>query len=125
MNNYLGNMFAALKNGQMANRAFIYLPRKKNCEDYLKVLWNEGFILGYLVENYKIKIILKYVNDKPVINSLNLISKPSRRIFYSVKQIWKINSSQHFILFSTNKGIKTIIDCKKERLGGEPVVLIN
>jgi small subunit ribosomal protein S8 len=125
MNNYLGNMFAALKNGQMANRAFIFFPKQKKCEDYLKILWNEGFILGYLIENDKIKILLKYIDEKPVINSLNLISKPSRRIYYSIKQIWKINSSQHFIIFSTSKGLKTIIDCKKQKLGGEPVILIN
>lgn len=125
MNNYLGNLFSALKNGQMANRAFIILPKKKTCENYLKILWSEGFILGYFIENNKIKIFLKYINEKPAINSLNLISKPSRRIFYSIKQIWKIDSNQHFIIFSTNKGLKTIIECKKHRLGGEPIVLIN
>lgn len=125
MNNYLGNLFAALKNGQLAKRAFIFFPRHKNCENYLKILWTEGFILGYAIENNRIKILLKYVNEKPVINSLNLISKPSRRIFYSIKQIWKINSSQHFIIFSTNKGLKTIIECKKQKIGGEPIILIN
>jgi len=118
-------MFAALKNGQMANRAYIYFPKIKICENYLKILWTEGFILGYLIENNYIKILLKYSHNKPVINSLFLISKPSRRIFYSIKQIWKIDSSQHFIIFSTNKGLKTIIECKKQNLGGEPVVIIN
>lgn len=118
-------MFAALKNGQMVRRSFIFCPKNKNSERYLKLLWNEGFILGYVTEKTKLKIFLKYNNEqKPVINSLNLISTPGRRIFYSIKQIWKINSSQHFIIFSTNKGLKSITACKKEKLGGEPIVLI-
>lgn len=126
MKNYLWNMFANIKNGQLNKRSFIYQPRKKICESYLKILWREGFILGYRINaKNQIKIFLKYKNNQPVINSLNLISKPSRRIYYSVKQIWKINSSKSFVIFSTHKGLKSIIDCKKLRIGGEPTLIIN
>jgi len=121
-------MFANIKNGQLTKRSFIFQPRKKICESYLKILWHEGFILGYTI-NYTnknlIKIFLKYRNGQPVINSLNLISKPSRRIYYSIKQIWKIDSSRSFIIFSTNKGLKSVTECKKLKIGGEPVIIIN
>ena len=126
MKNYLWNMFANIKNGQLTKRSFIFQPRKKICESYLKILWREGFILGYKINSKsQIKIFLKYKNGQPVINSLNLISKPSRRIYYSVKQIWKIDSSKSFIIFSTNKGLKSVIECKKLKIGGEPVIIIN
>jgi small subunit ribosomal protein S8 len=128
MKNYLWNMFANIKNGQLAKRAFILQTRKKICESFLKILWNEGFILGYTIEqkNFnQIKIFLKYKDKEPVINSIKLISTPSRRVYYSVKQIWKMDSSKSFIIFSTNKGLKSIIDCKKLKIGGEPFILIN
>lgn len=128
MKNYLWNMFANIKNGQMTKRNFIFQQRKKICESYLKILWREGFILGYTIDHKnknQIKIFLKYRNGQPAINSLNLISKPSRRIHYSIKQIWKIDSSKSFIIFSTNKGLKSIIECKKLKIGGEPVITIN
>ena len=126
MKNYLWNMFANIKNGQLTKRSFIFQPRKKICELYLKILWREGFILGYRIDSKnQIKIFLKYKNNQPVINSLNLISKPSRRIYYSIKQISKINSSKSFIIFSTNKGLKSIIECKKLKIGGEPTIIIN
>lgn len=119
-------MFANIKNGQLTKRSFIFQSRKKICESYLKILWREGFILGYKIDSKnQIKIFLKYRNGQPVINSLNLISKPSRRIYYSVKQIWKIDSNKSFIIFSTNKGLKSIIECKKLKIGGEPVLIIN
>jgi small subunit ribosomal protein S8 len=127
MKNYLWNMFANIKNGQLTKRSFIYQKRKNICESFLKILWQEGFILGYKIdseESKRLKIFLKYKNSKPVINSLKLVSTPGRRIYYSNKQIWKLNSSKSFIIFSTNKGLKTITGCKKLRIGGEPFIVI-
>ena len=121
-------MFASINNGQLAKRAFIYHSRKNICESFLKILWNEGFIIGYKIsskDSKKLKIFLKYKNNRPVINSIKLISKPGRRIYYSINQIWKINSNKSFIIFSTNQGLKSIIDCKKYKIGGEPFIVIN
>lgn len=128
MKNYLWNMFANLKNGQLAKRSFIYQTRKKICENFLKILWDEGFISGYTIDiatPNKLKIFLKYKNGRPVINSIKLVTKPSKRIFWSIKQIWKIDSSKNFIIFSTNQGLKSLIDCKKLKIGGEPFIIIN
>ena len=121
-------MFANIQNGQLAKRSFIYQKRKKFCEAFLKILWNEGYILGYNISkknSQEIIIFLKYKNDVPTINSIKSISKPGRKIYYSIRQIWKINSTNSFIIFSTNQGLKSIIDCKKLKIGGEPFILIN
>ena len=128
MKNYLWNMFANIKNGQMSGRSVVFQERKKICEAFLKILWAEGFILGYKIDKKninKIQIFLKYHKNKPAIHSIKFLSKPSRRLYYSAKQIWKINSNQSFIIFSTNKGLKSILDCKKMRIGGEPFIVIN
>jgi small subunit ribosomal protein S8 len=128
MKNYLWNMFANIKNGQLTKRSFIFQTRKKICESFLKILWQEGFILGYKIDSKDpnlLKIFLKYKSKRPAINSLKVISKPSRRVYFSSKQIWKIDSSKSFIIFSTSKGLKTILDCKKLKIGGEPVIVIS
>ena len=128
MKNYLWNMFANIKNGQMSRRSIIFQRRKKICEAFLKILWAEGFILGYKIDENnanQLKIFLKYNQNKPTIHSIQFLSKPSRRIYYSAKQIWKIDSNKSFIIFSTNKGLKSILDCKKLRIGGEPFIAIN
>lgn len=121
-------MFAIIKNGQTARLSFVIQTRKKICEAFLKILWNEGFILGYTINSKNgnsLKIFLKYKNGLPTINSIKLITKPSRRLYYSAKQLWKIDSSKYLIILSTNKGLKSITDCKKLNLGGEPFILIN
>jgi small subunit ribosomal protein S8 len=128
MKNYFYNMLANMKKGQSSKRKYLFNQRKKICESFLQILWDEGFILGYKLEPNDpnlLKIYLKYNKGKPIINSIKVISKPSRRIFYSVKQIWKIDSSKYFIIFSTNKGLKSIIECKKLKIGGEPFIIIN
>lgn len=129
MKNYLWNLFANLKNGQMAKKSVVIGSKKNICESFLKILWDEGFISGYRTSpenNNQLEIFLKYTkNGKPVINSLKPLSKPGQRVYYTTKQIWKIDSSKAFIIFSTNKGLKSINECKKQRTGGEPLVVIN
>lgn len=122
-------MFTNIKNGQLAKRNSIYQKKKKLCESFLKILWKKGLILGYKTstkDKNNFKIFLKYLkNGKPAINRIEFISKPGRRIYYSIKQIWKIDSNDIFLIFSTNKGLKTLTECKKLGLGGEPFIVIN
>jgi small subunit ribosomal protein S8 len=127
MKNYLWNMFANIKNGQLARRAFIYQKKKKICEAFLQILWDEGFILGFKTDSINpdlIKINLKYQNNLPTISTIQLLSKPGKRIYLSVKQLWKIDSSSLCIIVSTNQGLKTLLECKKCKLGGEPILII-
>ena len=73
----------------------------------------------------QIEVFLKYKNNQYIINSLKLISKPGKNIYLSFNQICKINSSKSFIIFSTNKGLKSLTDCKKLKIGGKPLIIIN
>jgi small subunit ribosomal protein S8 len=120
-------MVASIKNGQSAKKACISQVRKKACESVLNVLWNEGFISGYRMSKNDpktLKIFLKYKNKKPIINSINVLSKPSLRIYYSLKQLWKLDSSKGVVIISTNEGFMSLNDCKQKKLGGEPFIII-
>ncbi|MBE0439301.1 MAG: 30S ribosomal protein S8 [Gammaproteobacteria bacterium] len=113
----------------MAKKSVVIGPRKNICESFLKILWNEGFISGYKISQQNpnnVEIFLKYTQvGIPVISSLKFLSKPSQRIYYSSKQIWKLDSSKTFVIFSTNHGLKSINECKKDKIGGEPLIIIN
>jgi small subunit ribosomal protein S8 len=128
MTNHLSNLFANIKNGQMAKKTVILESRKNIYESFLKMLWDEGFISGYRISSRnekKIEIFLKYTKEgKPAITSLKCLSRPGQRLYFSTRQIWKLDSSKIFIIFSTNIGLKTINQCKKNQVGGEPLVLI-
>lgn len=103
-----------------------FKKKKKVCESFLNVLWDEGYISGYTIDkqNDNLIIFLKYHNNKPVIKKIKCISKPGSRIFYTIKQLWKIDSSKNFLILSTNKGLKTLNECKKLNIGGEPFITV-
>ncbi len=124
MKHHIWNMFASIQNGQLANKSFILQKKTKLCSLILNLLWDEGYILGYKIEEKYFKIFLRYKNNSPVISSLKSISKPGNRLYYTSKQLWKINSTKGLIVVSTNKGLLTLNECKKKRLGGEPLLII-
>ena len=122
-------MLIHIKNSQKAKKNSIKFHRQSICESILNILWNEGFINGYRVvsnNKTKIEIFLKYKpTGTPVINSIKFLSKPSRREYCSVKKIWQLDSNKTFIIFSTVKGLMTINGCKKNKIGGEPLIILN
>ena len=127
MRNNFWNIFSKIRNGQMIKYSNIKHKNIQNCENFLKILWDEGFISGYRINpgNKKnCEIFLKYKNNRPVINSIKLITKPGHKIYYSSKQIWKINSSNKLVIISTNMGLKSLTDCKKLKIGGEAFLVV-
>lgn len=127
MNNKIWCIISTIKNSLMSNKRIIREKRQKNCEAILNILWDEGFILGYKtckLNSKYIIIFLKYNENYPVIKSIKSISKPSIKIHYSSKQLWKLNINQALIILSTNKGIFSSEECKKLKLGGEPIIII-
>ena len=115
-------MISNLKNGQIVKKAFIINENTLICRKLLEVLWDEGFILGYkLLSNNKLKIYLKYKQGNPVINIIKILSKPSFRVYYSVKELKKIDK---FLILTTNKGLHTIRNCKRLNIGGEPLIMV-
>ena len=129
MTKYVFNMFTSIKNNQKSKKSSVKVYRKNMCETFLKLLWNEGFISGYRIAPFdktKIEIFLKYSNTgTPAVSSIQFVSKPSRRVYLSAKQIWKLDSSKTFIIFSTSKGLLSISECKKNKIGGEPLIILN
>jgi len=125
-NNYLWNFFAIIKNAQLNKKSFIVCKKTKLCENFLKLFWNNGYIIGYKVkQKNKLKIFLKYKQNKPVIYSLKIVSKPNHRIYYSNQQLWKINSGRSLLFLSTPYGLKSLLECKKINSGGELFIVLN
>lgn len=120
-------MLSNLKNGQLSKKVYITQKKKKICSEILNVLWDEGFILGY--KNHPqisdaLIIFLKYNRHEPCIKIIKSVSKPSNRLYFSVKQLWKIESSSGLIIFTTNKGVFTTKKCLQYNLGGEPLIFL-
>ena len=119
----IGDMLARLKNSQMRNHKKTEMPSSKFKEKIAEILKIEGYIIDYQVksENNKsnLHINLKYNSGTPVINSIERISKPGRRIFSSAESLPKVNNGLGIAIISTPKGVMTDIDARKHNIGGE------
>ena len=119
----IGDMIARIKNAQMRNQKKVDLPSSKFKTKIADVLKGEGFIIDYNVDNKSGKpnltINLKYNSGNPVINTIERVSKPGRRIFSSAESLPKINNGLGIAIISTPKGVMTDIDARKQKVGGE------
>ncbi len=123
MTDPIGDMLARIKNSQMRNHKKVQLPSSKFKIKIAEVLKSEGFIIDFKVINDSnipnLEINLKYNSGNPVINSIERISKPGRRIFSSAESLPKINNGLGIAIISTPKGVMTDIDARKQKVGGE------
>ena len=117
-----------INNGQLSKKLTVKFKKKKSCEKLLNILWDEGYILGYKTSKNNQSIIvvyLKYTNNLPSIKKIKIISKSSLRVYYSIKQLWKLKENQGLIILSTTQGLLSVNSCKKFGIGGEPILIIN
>ncbi len=118
----IGDMLARIKNAQVRNHSKVSLPSSKFKAKIADVLKSEGYIIDYKINDEKkpsIEINLKYNSGNPVINTIERISKPGRRIFSSASSLPKINNGLGIAIISTPEGVMTDIDARKKKLGGE------
>ena len=123
MTDPIGDMLARIKNSQMRNHKKVQLPSSKFKIKIAEVLKSEGFIIDFKVINDSnipnLEINLKYNSGNPVINSIERISKPGRRIFSSAESLPKINNGLGIAIISTPKGVMSDINARKQKVGGE------
>ena len=118
----IGDMLARIKNAQVRNHSKVSLPSSKFKAKIAEVLKSEGYIIDYEINDDKkpsIQINLKYNLGNPVINTIERISKPGRRIFSSASSLPKINNGLGIAIVSTPQGVMTDVDARKKKLGGE------
>ena len=119
----IGDMIARIKNSQARKHKSVKLPSSKFKIKIAEVLKDEGFIIDFKTDSEGSKtyldIILKYSYGNPVINSIERVSKPGRRIFSSAESLTKINNGLGIAIVSTPKGVMTDVDARKNKLGGE------
>lgn len=113
-----------IKQAQLNKAIFIFHKKTNICKFILNILWENGLILGYCLYGFDYKIFLKYFNKKPSINFIRkLINYQNFNL--SVKQLWQLKTKNVLVICSTNKGIKSLTECKKSNVGGAALFLIN
>lgn len=113
-----------IKNASMARRRKVTMPYAKELKEIGSVLVKGGFLESIKEEKTEGKKVLeatvKFDRRSPVISDVDIISKPSLRVYVTSKNIPEIQKKgMTTIVISTSKGIMMGRDAYKKGIGGE------
>ena len=95
-----------------------------------EILLKEGFIKAYDIKEEgsfsTIVITLKYGADKneKIITGLKRISKPGLRVYAGAEELPKVLGGLGIAIISTNKGLLTDKEARKQNVGGEVLAFV-
>ena len=129
-NDPIADMLTRIRNANTAKHDTVDVPASKMKIAIANILVDEGYIAKYdLVEdgNFKtIRITLKYGKDKneKVITGIKRISKPGLRVYANAEEMPKVLDGLGTAIVSTNKGVITDKEARKQNVGGEIIAYI-
>ena len=126
----LGNMLAAIKNGQMAKKQTILVPASKAKANVLEVLKREGYINDYRAEKNEkghnnLVIDLRYYQGSGVIGNIKRVSKPGRRVYTPIGDLKRVSNGLGISVLSTSRGVLSDYEAITQNVGGEVICEIS
>jgi len=125
MGNSISQNITRLRNAKNSRKSEVSLKHSKLMLDIIKVLRTEGFIRGFSLGPLGINVFLKYINKNTTLNNLFLVSKPSRRVYYSCNDLIKKTPNKGIFILSTSKGILSGDRAIEKNIGGEVLFFVN
>lgn len=127
MQDPIADMLTRIRNGQAANKVVINMPSSKLKVAIANVLAEEGYIENVKVlEGVKpeMEITLKYFQGKPVVESIQRVSRPGLRIYKRKDELPKVMGGLGVAVISTSKGVMTDRAARQAGLGGEVICYV-
>ena len=127
MQDPIADMLTRIRNGQAANKVAINMPSSKLKVAIANVLAAEGYIESVKVlEGAKpeLEITLKYFQGKPVVESIQRVSRPGLRIYKRKDELSKVMGGLGVAVISTSKGVMTDRAARQAGLGGEIICYV-
>ena len=130
MTDPIADMLTRIRNANTAKHDTVDVPSSKMKLAIAKILLDEGYIKSYdLVDNGNFKdihITLKYGKDKneKIITGLKRISKPGLRVYAGKDELPRVLGGLGIAIISTNKGVLTDKEARKENVGGEVLAFV-
>lgn len=124
MNYKVSDLIIRIKNAARARRREVALDNLNINKAICKVLVRTGFLESFeSVTKDEGKILvakIKYDKREPVLNDVEIFSKPSLRKYVGANDILRIERrGKHIVVISTNEGIMTGREAQKKNIGGE------
>ena len=126
----IADMLTRIRKANTAKHDTVDVPASKMKISIAEILLKEGYIKSFEIEEVggfkNIHITLKYGKDKntKIITGLKRISKPGLRVYAGKEDLPRVLGGLGTAIISTNKGVLTDKEARKENVGGEVLAFI-
>lgn len=127
MTDPISDMLTRIRNANVAMHDDVRMPSSKQKVALAGLLEKEGYISGFSEEENDgdkpgktLTIEMKYSPERArVISGLKRVSKPGLRIYRKRDEIPRVQGGLGVAVVSTNKGLMSDREARKNRMGGE------
>jgi len=129
MTDPIADLLTRIRNALIARHDRVDVPSSRIKVAIVRILKDEGFIKNFKVSKDNrqglIRIFLKYAeHNVPVINGLERVSKPGRRVYQRAAELEPVLSGLGVAILSTSSGVMTDKEARRQNLGGETICQI-
>lgn len=119
----IADLLTRIRNAQSAGLKAVQLPASKIKKGIVRVLKEEGYIVDFKEVEKDGKpilvVVLKYYNNKPVIEKIERVSKVSCQTYASKDKMPSVLGGLGIAIVTTSKGIMTGVQASNMGVGGE------
>ncbi len=124
MTDPVADMLTRVRNASLAHLDDAVMPSSKIKVNIARILEQEGYITGWSVEETKpqptLTVKMKYSPDRErVITGLKRVSKPGLRVYVKRDEIPRVLGGLGVAIVSTNAGLMSDRQARKDGRGGE------
>ena len=125
----IGDFIIRLKNAGVVGKATVSLPYLKLRHAVADKLVEAGYVAaatakGKQVQEKTLEVTLRYENGEHRISGVKRISKPGRRLYTKVADIYPVKFGKGHMILSTPAGILTNDEAREKKVGGEQLFII-
>ena len=129
MTDPIADMLTRIRNAQAAEKFSVQIPASRTKGALAKVLKDEGYIADVTERSIDgkavLEVALKYYAGRPVIELIQRVSTPGRRVYKSKDELPKVSGGFGIAVVSTSQGVMSDREARKAGLGGEVMCLVS
>ena len=119
------DLLIKLKNSSSVKIKQVTTDCSKKKLNLIQFLYKQGALQSFLVKGKILYVYPRYhPNSFSLLTKLKIVSRPSLSKILTLNDISKMENSNSIVGISTDIGLKSLYECKQEKLGGKILFII-
>lgn len=133
VNDTIGDLLARIKNAYQAGRQEVAMPYSRLSQRLLQILVKAGYLSSVMTQpgqesgkflHDQLVVGLRYIDHRPVLSGAKRVSKPGRRLYVTTARLPRVLDGLGIAIVSTNLGLMTDSEARRQKIGGEVMCLV-